>query len=118
MKRMPLIAAITGNPEVRMEWKHYFTEIVEHYRVRLVGWPEVEFNPVNLGIGQLENIISAMERDNVTCKWVCYSEEDVELEREKHNERFTENPPKPRKSRLDKGKRRRVATLSDDQHSS
>ncbi|KAG2108476.1 uncharacterized protein F5147DRAFT_773676 [Suillus discolor] len=35
-----LIELITGDPDARMQWTHYFRNVVQHYQVAIEGWPD------------------------------------------------------------------------------
>ncbi|KAG1775915.1 hypothetical protein EV702DRAFT_941657, partial [Suillus placidus] len=52
--KAPKYWKITGDPHVNMQWTHYFRNIVRHYQVMIVGWPN------NIPFVNLSKVSSAL----------------------------------------------------------
>jgi hypothetical protein len=102
---------ITGDMTARMEWKHYWRNVVQRYKVVIEGWPEnIPFCNLSDGSGLLTDL------ETLRRKWCCgttYWKQIAEHElgemgrdRDAQIERGEVAAPAPRRRRSDYGKKR------------
>ncbi|KIL54246.1 hypothetical protein M378DRAFT_92922 [Amanita muscaria Koide BX008] len=114
------LRAITGDDSARMEWKHYWRNVVMRYKVAIKGWP------ANIPFRNLSEVSSALpELESLLRKWKMgkiYWEPmtDAELqslddERNAQIENQEIEPPAPRRRRSDYGKKRPRETVDIDE---
>jgi hypothetical protein len=101
-----------------MEWKLYFRNVVKRYHVIIEGWPsEIEF--VNLSdasssIDTLERLLRRWKQGTTYWKKLTQEEfEQLEDERDAQIESGKINVPAPRRTRSDKGKKRKSCADDD-----
>lgn len=106
-----LSGAITGDPEVRMQWKHYWRNVVRRHHVLIEGWPtKVPFknlSETSSSITDLEDLLRSLRSGNI--HWRELSDEEferVDAEREVELEKGNIQEPTPRHRRSDRGKKR------------
>ncbi|KAG1882319.1 hypothetical protein F4604DRAFT_1523857, partial [Suillus subluteus] len=61
---------ITGNPHANMQWTHYFHNIVQHYQVMIVGWPNsvpfMNLIKVSSSLSELKRLFNLWDKC-ITC---------------------------------------------------
>ena len=103
--------AITGDTTARMEWKHYWQNVVQRHKAVIEGWPEnIPFCNLSDGSGLLADL------ETLRCKWCCgttYWKQITEHEligmcqdRDTRIERGEEVAPAPYHCHSDYGKKR------------
>ncbi|KAF8333828.1 hypothetical protein F5887DRAFT_829360, partial [Amanita rubescens] len=56
--------SITGDVNARMQWKHYWRNVVKHYLVKIEGWPEAtSIEGFNIASYPIDDLTSML------CKW-------------------------------------------------
>ncbi|KAG2343956.1 hypothetical protein BDR05DRAFT_866116, partial [Suillus weaverae] len=63
-KFFPLLCDITGDSGAKMQWAHYFHNIVQCYQVMVDGWPN---NVPSANLSQVSSALPELER--LLCKW-------------------------------------------------
>lgn len=99
--------AVTNNSTIKMSWKRYEYLIVIQHGVILEGWPNAVFDPNNLGLRELEDILAMIL--NGKCVWKKLTEDELERRRQEYMTRLAngEVQVQKRKKRSDAGKKRR-----------
>jgi len=111
-------AEITGNPKAAMSWKKYHNDIVMTHHVGLKNWPfPGEFDIHTLGPKKLEELIRLLTpcdgESEAVCRWEKLSEAEVDELEARYREEIQAKPPKPRKTRSDKGTTRKASPNRD-----
>ncbi|KAF8324835.1 hypothetical protein F5887DRAFT_838566, partial [Amanita rubescens] len=101
---------ITGVNSARMEWKHYFRNVVKRYSIEIQGWPgDIPLEAVgDLSCARLEDLLKKLS-NGVIC-WKKLTEDELAQREEEHalqiqNGDISASPP--RRPRSDKGKKRK-----------
>ncbi|KAG1894163.1 uncharacterized protein F5891DRAFT_961964 [Suillus fuscotomentosus] len=75
-----LIELITGDPDARMQWTHYFRNVVQHYQVAIEGWPDnitfTNLSQASSARPDLEMLYSKWESKQI--KWKVLADEEFE----------------------------------------
>ncbi|KAG2337985.1 hypothetical protein BDR05DRAFT_1004606 [Suillus weaverae] len=78
---------ITGKPGANMQWAHYFRNIVEHYQVIIVGWPDnipfVNLSKASSALPELQKLFDMCET-GIT-HWKTLTDEEFAKLREECN---------------------------------
>ncbi|KAJ7068931.1 hypothetical protein B0H15DRAFT_807362 [Mycena belliarum] len=113
------LQAITKSLSLAMSYSRYLVDIVQLFKVQLMGWPsEIPFvNPSQLGtIDRVRRIADSLRNGQIY--WVQLQPDEVaEVEAEVQRRRDTGTLSKPRKPRNDAGKKRRRKPSDSDSDS-
>jgi hypothetical protein len=77
-----VIAAITGNPKINMNYPHFYEKITIPYGVTIIGWPCQFINPSLLSEGDLSQLCDAWAEKT------CYFKKLTREEKEKRAAEF------------------------------
>ncbi|KAG1782890.1 hypothetical protein EV702DRAFT_932728, partial [Suillus placidus] len=108
---------ITGDPDAKMQWTHYFHNIVQRYQVTIKGWPDnipfANLSQASSARPDLEMLYSKWESNQIQWK-VLTDEEFVELH-SNHQEQIDRDEiiDHRRRTRSDKGTKRKGATAAN-----
>jgi hypothetical protein len=98
---------VTGEPRAKMQWVHYFRNIVQRYQVIVEGWPEsipfTNLSKVSSVLPELEKLLYKWESG--TTYWRTIDDEELEQLRQEHNEKVESGEINQRRTRSDKGKK-------------
>jgi hypothetical protein len=102
---------ITGDNTARMEWKHYWRNVVQRHRVMIEGWPEnIPFRNLSDGCSSLTDLETLRRKwcsGSIYWKQITEHELDgMDRDRDARIERGEEEAPAPRRRRSDYGKKR------------
>jgi hypothetical protein len=96
----------TGDSGARMQWSHYFLNVVQHYQVTIEGWPD---NMPFANLGQVLSARSDLEKlysrwESKETKWKVLTDDEFQELHQKHLEQLasSENIDHPRRTRSDK----------------
>ncbi|KAG1886378.1 uncharacterized protein F5891DRAFT_1201046 [Suillus fuscotomentosus] len=71
---------ITGDPDARMQWTHYFRNVVQHYQVAIESWPDnitfTNLSQASSARPDLEMLYSKWESKQI--KWKVLADEEFE----------------------------------------
>ncbi|KIK22965.1 hypothetical protein PISMIDRAFT_101420, partial [Pisolithus microcarpus 441] len=71
---------ITGEPSAKMQWAHYFRNIIAHYLVAIEGWPDhipfANLSTVSSALPDLEMLLRMWESRSIY--WKQLSNEEYE----------------------------------------
>ncbi|KIK14433.1 hypothetical protein PISMIDRAFT_117014, partial [Pisolithus microcarpus 441] len=71
---------ITGEPSAKMQWAHYFHNIIAHYLVAIEGWPDhvpfANLSTVSSALPDLETLLRMWESRSIY--WKQLSNEEYE----------------------------------------
>ncbi|KAF8337839.1 hypothetical protein F5887DRAFT_837405, partial [Amanita rubescens] len=100
---------IMKNPEARMEWKHFWRNVVKRYSVKVEGWPQdIPFSLDSHTLGDLDTLLRKWETGAIYWKTLTAAElKQLDQERNKHIEAGDIPAPTLRCPRSDKGKTRK-----------
>ncbi|KAL4077484.1 hypothetical protein J3A83DRAFT_4087980, partial [Scleroderma citrinum] len=77
---LPLSEEITGEPRAKMQWAHYFHNIIACYLVTIEGWPNcipfTNLSTVSSALLDLEMLLRMWESGSIY--WKQLSEEEYE----------------------------------------
>ena len=114
---------ITGNPKAIMHYVQNHKEIIQQYKVKLVGWMHTTFaNPSELitSLPPLQKLLDAIK--SMECKFVQLTPKQYKKEDNKYHEKLNNGKIILREhmTRKDKGKKRKqkVRETSEDHSSS
>jgi len=114
-----MLVEITSNPKAIMHYVQNHKEIVQRYKVKLVGWTHPTFaNPSELStsLPPLQILLDAIKSGQ--CKFVRLTPEEYNKEDDEYHEKLRNGDIIPRecKTRKDKGKKwkRKVREMSED----
>ena len=109
----------SGVPGAKMEWIHYFRNVVKRYSVIIEGWPpEIEF--VNLSSASIDNLQKLRRKwKQGTTHWKKLSLAELEKSEKEHDAQIEDGEiqaPPLRRTRSDKGRKRRRSdnVINDD----
>ncbi|KAG6855514.1 hypothetical protein H0H87_001791 [Tephrocybe sp. NHM501043] len=117
------LCEITGVPKAKMEWKHYWRNIVKRYSVIVEGWPD------NISFENFSNVSSSLSLlEGLLRKWCCgltywknlteAELKDLDMARDKQIEDGMIATPAPRRCHSNFGKKRAHSGNEDDESSS
>ncbi|KAG1799830.1 uncharacterized protein HD556DRAFT_1230959 [Suillus plorans] len=102
---------VTGDPDARMQWTHYFRNVVQRYQVAIEGWPDnipfANLSQVSSARPDLEMLYSKWESKQI--KWKVLTDEEFEELYSKRQGQIDrgEIVDHRRRTRSDKGKKRK-----------
>ena len=102
---------ITGDNSACMEWKYYWRNVVQRYKVVIEGWPgNVPFRNLSDATSSLPDLEGLLQRwRNGKAYWKAITDRelrDLDVDREAQIENGDLNVPPPRWRRSDAGKKR------------
>jgi hypothetical protein len=109
---------ITGDPDAKMQWVHYFRNIIQRYSVAVEGWPDcvpfTNLSSVSSALPHLE--ILRQNWHSGTTHWKQLTDEEFEELLAKRNQQLDngEITLHARRSRSDKGKKHKRASDSEN----
>ncbi|KAI6011575.1 hypothetical protein PISMIDRAFT_105786, partial [Pisolithus microcarpus 441] len=101
---------ITGEPSAKMQWAHYFRNIIARYLVTIEGWPDrvpfANLSTVSSALPDLETLLRMWESGSIY--WKQLSNEEYEALRCERDGKLNrgELVEHTRRSRSDKGTKR------------
>ncbi|KAG2143101.1 hypothetical protein DEU56DRAFT_870617 [Suillus clintonianus] len=117
----------TGDPSAKMQWTHYFRNVVQRYQVIVEGWPE---NIPFANLSQASSALADLEMlwrkwDTNKTYWKALTDEEFAEYRKERDDKLEsgEIVDRRRRPRSDRGKKRnntdtRKSTASREQHTS
>jgi hypothetical protein len=114
-----LLELITDDESVRMEWKHYWRNIVKRYQVIIEGWPDnIPFrnlSDTSSPVSDLEDLLRRWRSGSTYWKKLTAREvQALDQERDKQISNGEVDVPVPRRRRSDYGKKRPRTKQSDE----
>lgn len=116
-----LIELVTGDPNARMQWTHYFRNVVQRYQVAIEGWPDnipfANLSQVSSARPDLEMLYSKWESKQI--KWKVLTDEEFEELYSKRQGQIDRGEiiDHRRRTRSDKGKKRKgLAAATNPNH--
>ncbi|KAG1781334.1 hypothetical protein EV702DRAFT_1193517 [Suillus placidus] len=108
---------ITGDPDAKMQWTHYFRNIVQRYQVAIKGWPDnipfANLSQASSACPDLEMLYSKWESNQIQWKVLTDEEfEELHLNRQEQIDRG-EIIDHRRRTRSDKGMKRKGAAAAN-----
>ncbi|RDB19669.1 hypothetical protein Hypma_013284 [Hypsizygus marmoreus] len=105
------LRAVTGDPSARMEWKHYWRNVVKRYHVIIEDWPTTipfrNLSEASSSLTELESLLRKWNCDKVYWKTLTESElAALDSTRDRRIEDGEIEAPAPRRRRSDFGKKR------------
>ena len=106
-----LSETVTGDESARMEWKHYWRNVVKRYQVIIEGWPDnIPFrnlSDVSNSLSDLEDLLRRWRCGTTYWKKLTARElQTLDLERDTQITNGEVDAPAPRRRRSDYGKKR------------
>ncbi|KAI6097242.1 hypothetical protein F5141DRAFT_1011424 [Pisolithus sp. B1] len=78
---------ITGEPNAKMQWAHYFHNVITHYLVAIEGWPDhipfTNLSAVSSALPDLEMLLRMWESGSTF--WKLLNNQDYEATHHEHN---------------------------------
>lgn len=110
---------ITGNPKAVMHYTNYHKDIVQRYKVKLVGWTHSKFvNPSELStsLPPLQVLLDAIKSGE--CKFIKLTADEVRDEDDLYREKIRNGEIilKERATRKDKGKKRKTPSSGNKEN--
>ncbi|KIJ57835.1 hypothetical protein HYDPIDRAFT_103757 [Hydnomerulius pinastri MD-312] len=112
----------TGDQEAKMQWAHYFRNVVQRHSVVIEGWPDgipfSNLSSISSALSQLETLLRKWESG--TTYWKQLTEDEFEELRAKRNQQLEDGEinDHTRRTRSDKGKKRkRISDLDNGDNS-
>jgi hypothetical protein len=102
---------VTGDENARMEWKHYWRNIVRRYQVMIEGWPETipfrNLSETSNSLANLETLLRKWQCGKTYWKKLTAAElKELDHERDEQIERGEVETHGPRRRRSDFGTKR------------
>ncbi|KAG1867507.1 hypothetical protein C8R48DRAFT_599185 [Suillus tomentosus] len=110
----------TGDTGAKMQWAHYFRNVVQRYQVVVEGWPDqIPFTNLSQVSSVLPDLQMLCNRwDDGATYWKSLSDEEFEKLRLEHEEKLKSGViiDRRRRTRSDKGMKRRSAAIPATTH--
>jgi hypothetical protein len=104
------VETVVGDDTARMEWKHYWRNVVKRYHVIIEGWPDKipfrNLSDASSPLPDLENLLRKWR--NGKTYWKTLTEDEIkvlDLEHDAQIENGELDAPIPRRRRSDYGKK-------------
>jgi hypothetical protein len=114
-----LIGIVADDQDARMQWKHYWRNIVNRYKVMIEGWPEkipiANFSDVSTALPDLEMLLRQWRSGKTY--WRKLSNDELQAlnrDRDEQIENGEIEVPAARRPRSDRGKKRPRSKKTDD----
>jgi hypothetical protein len=113
----PSIEEVTGEPHAKMQWLHYFRNVIQRYQVVVEGWPAsipfTNLSKVSSALPQLEMLLCKWQSG--ATYWRSIDDDEFKQLRQEHDEKLEsgEISDHQRRTRSDKGKKHKRPAGAD-----